>query len=116
YYNTPSGRRSAWNLTAGDDSDPVRDLFYDPEQIHAIPAFSRNDTGGYRKENERKVWHYFRRAGIDRIHGHKGRNGKPGGRGGSDFCRRSRGCVLDVADRSSGLLYSVCGSNPGSAI
>lgn len=27
YYNTPSGRRSAWNLTAGDDSDPVRIYF-----------------------------------------------------------------------------------------
>ena len=61
---------------------PVR-LF--PDMVKAV-------TGKKIKRKGFSVSH----AVPDRFYCHTSGNGKPGGRGGSHFCRRSRSCVLDV--------------------
>ena len=50
------------------------------------------------------------------IYCHTSGNGKPGGSGGSHFCRRSRSCVLDVGNSPHRIFDRIYRRNTGAAL
>lgn len=93
----PARRRNASAFSSCDHSDTSRALFYGTHKVSSCSSVSGYGKSGYRQKNKRKGFSVSH-AVPDRFYCHTSGNGKPGGRGGSHFCRRSRSCVLDVGN------------------
>ena len=94
--SSASARRWSFKSSAsGASSVPCRNLFYDPDTVHADPSDSGHVPYMDRKEGS-KAWWPFGDTGSDRFHSHPRRHGKPGRRGRCYFFWRCRCCILDV--------------------